>query len=206
MTTMPRRSFLQPIPEFSTAADLLGQAADAFLANDREKCAELLVLSDLRPLREFSYLVAGPINPQIHRQSRNPQYQAISVLPPRMPTAATCRYVFTRDGWRCRYCESRVISSKARDVFRRVFPVQARRGRTNEDNHFGLATLTATVDHILPYRRGGTHELENLVTACGPCQFGRNQWTLEEVEIADPRQFGPIVDDWDGLTRIVRKQ
>ena len=182
----------------------MSQAADAYLSGNNPLCEKLLIEADLRPLRDFAYLVAGPINPEIHRQSKNPSYVPLprSELP-RMPNASVTRNVYSRDGYRCRFCEARVIVKEARKVFERAFPVAARKGNSNEANHFGLATLTASIDHIVPFRRGGTNDLFNLVTACGPCQYGRNQWTLEEVQIEDPRNFLPIVDGWDGLTRLV---
>ncbi len=201
---MLRRSFLTPIPEFDIAATLLSQAADALISGNHLLCEKLLKEADLRPLRDFVYLVAGPINPEIHRQSKNPTYPPLprSALP-RMPSAAETRHIFSRDGYRCRFCEARVIVKEARKVFNKAFSVAARQGNTNEEYHFGLATLSASIDHLLPFRRGGTNDPMNLVTACGPCQFGRNQWTLEEVQIEDPRNYQPIVDGWDGLTRLV---
>ena len=201
---MLRRSFLPPIPEFEVAATLLSRAADAYMSGNNSLCEKFLVDADLRPLREFAYLVAGPINPEIHRQSKNPSY----IPPPRgelsrMPNAVETRHIYLRDGYRCRFCEAHVIVKEARKVFEKAFPLAARKGKSNEDNHFGLSTLTASIDHVVPFRRGGTNDPLNLVTACGPCQYGRNRWTLDEVQIEDPRNFPPIVDSWDGLTRLV---
>lgn len=84
-----------------------------------------------------------------------------------------------------------------------TFLAEARKGKTNEDNHFGLANLSATLDHIIPHKRGGNNEPDNLVTACGPCQFGRGHFLLEEVQLEDPRTCAPKKDDWDGLTRLL---
>jgi 5-methylcytosine-specific restriction endonuclease McrA len=81
----------------------------------------------------------------------------------------------------------------------------ARSGRANDDKHFGLATLTASIDHVQPFKRGGSNEPGNLVTACGPCQLGRNQWLLSEVEIADPRDFPRPIDEWHDLSRLTKK-
>ncbi len=120
-----------------------------------------------------------------------------------MPSNAVELDIYARDGWRCRYCASRVILKQARKRFVKADPAAARWGRTNEEKHFGLATLTASIDHVVPFMRGGDNQPGNLVTACGPCQFGRNQWLLSEVEIADPRDFPPVVDDWDGLSRLL---
>ena len=201
---MLRRSFLPPISEYELAADLFSRAADALIANDLSLCDRLVREADLRPLRDFDYLISGPINPEIHRQSKNSTYPPIpkSELP-RMPGAVVTRQVFARDGYRCRFCGSRVILKQAREKFSEALPEAARWGSTRDERHCGLATLLASIDHILPYKRGGNHEPSNLVTACTPCQFGRNRWTLEEVEIEDPRNYPPIVDDWDGLSRLV---
>lgn len=85
-----------------------------------------------------------------------------------------------------------------------MFPSVARWGRVNRDKHHALSALNATLDHILPHSRGGTNEESNLVAACGMCQFGRGHWTLEEVGFTDPRERLPILDKWDGLTRLLR--
>jgi hypothetical protein len=45
----------------------------------------------------------------------------------------------------------------------------------------------------------------NLVTACQACQYGRGRHALEEFGLSDPRERPPVVDDWDGLTRLLRK-
>jgi DNA-directed RNA polymerase subunit RPC12/RpoP len=121
-----------------------------------------------------------------------------------MPGRALSRAILARDGFRCRFCGSRVVINEVRHVFRHFSPDAARQGRTNETRHFGLSCITASIDHIVPYSRGGTNDEDNLLTACGPCQFGRNVYTLEEVELANPFDYPPIVDDWDGLTRLLK--
>jgi hypothetical protein len=65
--------------------------------------------------------------------------------------------------------------------------------------------LTASVDHVLPHSVGGGNQLENLVTARWPCQFGREAYTLEEFGFSDPRLRPPVVDSWDGLCRVVTR-
>lgn len=37
-----------------------------------------------------------------------------------------------------------------------------------------------TCDHVLPMSRGGTSDLENLTTACRPCNGGKSGRTVEE--------------------------
>jgi len=200
-----RRCLLPPIPEFAVAADLLAKAADALLAEELEQCATHLFAADLRPLRDFHYRVAGPASLEIHGQTGNPKFTPVpKENRPRMPGAAASMAIMARDGFRCRFCGSRVVIKEAAHVFHHFVPDAARQGPTNETRHFGLGCITASIDHLVPYSRGGTNDEDNLLTACGPCQFGRNVYTLEEVELANPFDFPPVVDDWDGLTRLLK--
>jgi len=119
-----------------------------------------------------------------------------------MPTLGIEKQVMARDGYRCRFCGSRVIVKEARKAFVKALPTVARWGRTNGECHFGLAVLAASIDHLVPFQRGGNNDLDNLVTTCNPCQFGRVHWLLDEVELEDPRSYPPLIDGWDGLTRL----
>lgn len=74
-------------------------------------------------------------------------------------------------------------------------------GRNNKDQHAAFQAMWAQYDHVLPYTRGGSNELDNLVVTCAPCNFGRMQYTLEEVGLLDPRSRAPVRSSWDGLER-----
>jgi hypothetical protein len=135
---MLRRSLLAPIPEFALAADLLSSAADALLAPDRGLRAELLMAADLPQLRAFSYRVAGPIDQEIHRQSKNPSFVPVPrANPPRMPNAAASMVIMVRDGFRCRFCEARVITKEARRIFVSFVPQAARSGKATPETISG---------------------------------------------------------------------
>lgn len=200
-----RNSFLPPIPEIDKAASYLSDAVDCILNNDYELAKELIVKADFSVICEYSALITGSINPEIHLQTKMPSASVSSTSREkmRMPSPKIELEIAIRDGWRCRFCASKVISKKARNILHRRFPEQARWGKKNSEKHCALSVLTSSLDHILPHCRGGNNEPDNLVTACGPCQFGRNQWTLKEVGFNDPRDREPIIDDWDGLTRLL---
>jgi 5-methylcytosine-specific restriction endonuclease McrA len=70
--------------------------------------------------------------------------------------------------------------------------------------HAGFMAMTACFDHLRPYSRGGATDLENMVLCCWPCNNGRADLTLAEVELLDPRGRlpGPGLgwEQWDGLT------
>lgn len=45
-----------------------------------------------------------------------------------------------------------------------------------------FSALDLTRDHVMPVSRGGTDVWENVVTACRPCNHGKGNWTLKEIE------------------------
>ena len=130
--------------------------------------------------------------------------QGIVKVEARMPSGATTRSMFERDGWRCRFCDCRVVPPKARSAMRAALPGAVPWSEA-EGFHGAFYALSASVDHIVPHSAGGTNEEANIVTACWSCQFGRGAWSLEEVGLSDPRARAPIRDDWDGLTRLLSK-
>lgn len=200
---MLRRCFVAPWPEHALAAELLSAAADALLVGKFEEAGSLLQASDLVRLEEYRFKIAGPLDSRIHRITKKPLYERVQRSEvARMPPAEVVRQVLARDGFRCRFCGSRVVVQEARNAFIRALPGVVRWGRTNRSRHFGLAVLSASIDHVLPFQRGGCNCSDNLVTACNPCQFGRADCLLSEVEIEDPRNYPPTRDDWDGLTRL----
>ena len=199
-----RNCFLQPIPEIEEALSYLHHAADSLLNGDNSTASKYLILADIAGITEFYKKITGKTDFDIHWQKTQPKNllpksKRISV---RMPSTSIAISIFQRDGWRCRYCGSKVISRKARDVFTKQFPSETHWVKAQYMRHASLDSQSASLDHILPHSRGGNNAEENLVTACGPCQFGRNCWTLEEVGFNDPRERQPVVDVWDGLTRL----
>lgn len=62
--------------------------------------------------------------------------------------------VFNRDNWACVYCGINVVRSKE------YKPNQA------------------TIDHVIPLSKGGTHTMDNVVTACQKCNSVKNNTTV----------------------------
>ena len=200
-----RRCFLTPIPQLSSAADLLASAADCLLAGDAANARQLVAEADMPVIAAYTALVTGAVNPLVHWQSAMPCVGAeVERSDQRMPSSSSERAIYVRDGWRCRYCGTRVIDRGMRARLHRCLPDVARWGARNAEKHTALAALSASLDHIVPHSRGGTNDEPNLVTACNACQFGRGQWTLAEVGFFDPREYPPVLDKWDGLTRLSR--
>jgi 5-methylcytosine-specific restriction endonuclease McrA len=204
MTRQLRNCFLPPIPELDEALDLLSKSADALLEENYEQARKMIKMADIRSIWDFTFKIIGPINPEIHHQKHKPA----ATLPAHqikvgMPGNALQRNLHQRDGWRCRYCGCRVVSKEARKVLIDFFPSEARWGKSNLKKHWALGTLSACIDHVMPRSHGGTNDESNLVTACTPCNFGKWNWTLEEINFSDPRDRSPQIDTWDGLMRIV---
>ncbi len=204
----PRSSFLPPIEELATAADLLDLAADALLAGKRDVARRIIAACDMPELSAYRSQIVEGEKPYIHR------YRAIENAPPRirgakarMPSRKVALEVFRRDGWRCRFCGIRILSLEAIKLLDDIFPDEVRwRMKPYRNRNVAFNVLASSPDHILPHGRGGDNDLSNLVAACGSCQFGRMQYTLEEVGFIDPRTRAPVVDAWDGLERLVRER
>jgi hypothetical protein len=198
-----KRSLLEPIPELELAAKLLDSAADALLIGKEKLAASLISEADLPEIMAYAIRLVGKLSPEVHRLLKRPL-----CLPSnernsaRMPSAATQAAIFSRDGWRCRFCGVKVISKAARTILIRRFPSESHWSGPEFQRHSALFALASSLDHVVPHGRGGRNELSNFVTACYCCQFGRGEWTLEEMALEDPRVRAPIVGDWDGLIRI----
>jgi hypothetical protein len=177
----PRTCLLSPLPGHDAAAQMLSEAADAMLARDRDLARDLLRRADLPVLFEHASLVMSGRDPNVQR--RRPvaaPTEKVEKIASRMPSGAETKALFARDGWRCRFCECRVVPPKVRTAMRAALPGAIPWSET-EGFHGAFFAMSASVDHIVPHSAGGFNDVENLVTACWSCQFGRGAWTLEEV-------------------------
>lgn len=73
------------------------------------------------------------------------------------------------------------------------------RGSRNIDQHAAFQAMWLQYDHLLPHARGGDNSLDNVVITCAPCNFGRMNWTLDEVGLIDPRTRQHVRSVWTGL-------
>ncbi len=55
-----------------------------------------------------------------------------------------------------------------------------------------LTPLTATIDHVVPKSRGGTHHPQNLRLACRFCNIAKGSCTLASLTVCRFRGFGVI--------------
>lgn len=202
----PRRCLREPIQEIFNAAKLLSAAVVAHLMGRTRLAEELIVASDDPALTAWTESLWGATTAEIHR------VRAVEGAPPkqrsldgRMPTQDVRRRVLLRDGRHCRFCGIPVIQPHIRKAISEAYPNALRWGDSNTEQHAAFQCMWQQFDHVFPHSRGGDSSYENVIVTCAPCNFGRNEWMLEEVGLLDPRVRLPIRSDWDGLERFVAK-
>ena len=113
--------------------------------------------------------------------------------------------LFSRDNYRCRYCQSQVLPAK---VFRSLqglvgeeyIPLKG----TNSGRSGFYLMYCATLDHVLPHSLGGRTDENNLVTCCWSCNYGKTNYSLEQLGLGDPFSREPSSDStWRGLTDFI---
>jgi 5-methylcytosine-specific restriction endonuclease McrA len=115
------------------------------------------------------------------------------------------REVFERDSYRCRYCDLRIVSKEVfREYSQIVGPENFSVERGNEKRNGLTLGLRGVADHVEAYASGGETLIENLVTSCYSCNFGKSGYTLAEIGIEDPRCREPKNDGWKGLTEYLK--
>lgn len=199
-----RNSILAPIPELDLAAKLLDAAVSAIVTGHKSLAAQLIQQANFPEIMAYARRAIGPMSVEVHRIVRRPKCLPHDQRDPaRMPGLKIQSAIFARDGWRCRFCGTKVICKAARAVITSSFPTEANWVNKEVECHSALYAMASSLDHVVPHGRGGMNEEQNFVTACYCCQFGRGEWTLAESELNDPTERAPIVDGWDGLSRLV---
>ena len=110
--------------------------------------------------------------------------------------------VFLRDNYKCRYCGEKIISQDFLKLFSKALDVSTfKRGKTNLTTH-GIFHLTWPVaDHVIPWVNGGKTDLDNLVTSCAPCNYGKAGYTIEQIGLDNPFSHKTNESNWDGFEK-----
>jgi len=231
-----RYSIKEPIPEIKDASDRLSEAADAYLAGVYDRAEELFretnESADARKIWHWLNPDWGPNQNDLDRNVRNwhPKEDTHwvpkalrdglkSMIPDKVKNA-----VLTRDGYRCRYCGMLVISAYIRKLIRcldedgEILKVEEGIFAVGEspavpwihndvvNEHAALQCMWLQYDHVVPWSHGGRSDEKNVVVSCALCNFGKAEFTLAQLEIADPRDRDPVPCEWDGLERLYKKK
>jgi hypothetical protein len=89
-------------------------------------------------------------------------------------SAEVKREVARRDGWTCRYCGLRVITSATMTALERRLPAALPRAEKMHESigtHPMHCVLRLTWDHVDAHGHGGGSTADNVVAACGTCIF-----------------------------------
>jgi 5-methylcytosine-specific restriction endonuclease McrA len=199
-----KRSIKEPIPEIFHTWDFLNQAVDAHLAGDGPRAEVLFRMADMRAVWEW-------VNPAWTRPKLNvvdftPSDDTQTVPkdlrdPDRNIVLAIKTAVLQRDGYRCRYCGIPVVPAAIRKLAHRLYPDAVPWDRDPAKEHAGFMCLWLQFDHVVPHSHGGRSTVDNVVIACAVCNFGKDEYTLRQLDVADPRLTPPISSAWDGLER-----
>lgn len=199
---VPRRCLRDPPQAVRGAGHWLEKSVARHLANDQVGAAEAIVMADVPACREWADSLWGKGGPwTLPRLPDQPP--TMPGVGPREAPRALEDAVAARDGYWCRFCGIGVVRREKREAIRLAYPDALRWGGKNKDKHAGFIAMTACFDHVLPYRRGGSTNLENIILCCWPCNSGRADRTLKEVGLSDPRERPPTPrtgwEGWNGL-------
>jgi 5-methylcytosine-specific restriction endonuclease McrA len=195
-----KRCFRYPIPEIFDAAKYLDAAVSAHLAGHSKVAEELFVLANIKEVWDWVDSIWGKNSPYVNVEI-NPSLHTRPRVKTRMPSAQMKRELQGRDGYHCRFCGIPVIRSEIRSTLKKAYPKAIPWEGTTATQHAGFECLWLQYDHVVPHSAGGENTLENLVITCAACNFGKMNFTLEELGLLDPRNFPPVQSTWDGLER-----
>lgn len=200
-----KRSIKEPIPEIFETWAFLNQAADAHLAGDRVRADVFFKQANSRAVWEW-----------VHADWQRPGLNVVVRKPPddthwvpknlrdldRNIAPAVRTAVLKRDGYRCRYCGIPVVSMDIRKRAHRLYPDAVPwDSRDPEKQHAGFACFWLQFDHVVPHCHGGRSSEGNVVIACALCNYGKDRYTLRQLDVADPFLTDPVPCEWDGLER-----
>ena len=196
-----RRFFREPIQEIYDVAKYLDAGVSAHLAGEFDIAEKLFKLANNPKVREWTESIWGSNSPYVNVNKQG-SLHSIHKAKNRMPNAIMKRELQKRDGYHCRFCGIPVIHAETRKRLHNLYPEAIPWGKTNSAQHAGFQCLWLQYDHVVPHSAGGENTLDNLIVTCSACNFGKMNYTVEELGLLDPRSFDPIQSNWDGLERI----
>jgi 5-methylcytosine-specific restriction endonuclease McrA len=194
-----------PLPKpqwMNDEVDVFIKIAEAFSEQNKTTCLDQLFQIRSSEITEW-YIEHGQMSGR-HRKIQleipPPPTINISQRDPVRSPAKIQNEVFLRDAYHCRYCGGKLLSQEFIKMFiKKIDSPLYKRGETNLTTH-GIIHITWPVaDHVIPWNKGGKTSLENLVTSCAPCNYGKDGYTIEQLGLENPFRRKPVKSDWNGL-------
>ena len=114
--------------------------------------------------------------------------------------------LFARDNYKCQYCSDYVVPKK---VFKKaqslIGSTDLPLGRTNLTRSGFYLMFVATLDHVVPWSLGGRTDESNLVTSCWSCNYGKANFTVEQIGIKTPFNSMTVRDPESKVERLLNK-
>ncbi len=194
-----------PIPK----PDWVVESLSIFIAALREAIAgnveaseSLLMHSPDGPLRDWFDVHGQNSGTWRYKQFKVRMPEKVLSLDPLKSFSKYESSLFARDNFHCRYCGSKVIPKKVFTKFQGIVGKESLpRGGTNAERSGYSLMFYATLDHVLPHSLGGRTDESNLVTCCWSCNYGKMNYTLEQLGLVNPF-IRPSISEpaWSGLT------
>ena len=200
-----KQSIKEPIPQIFQTWDFLNQAVDAHLMGDRLLAEMFFKKAEMRAVWEW--LNPGWTRPDLNVVVPAPHGDTQEVSkdlrdPDRNIAPAIRSAVLQRDGYRCRYCGIPVVHVDIRKLAHRLYPDAVPWEPYDvTKQHSGFACFWLQFDHVVPHSHGGRSSPDNVVISCALCNFGKDKYTLRQLNLADPCLTPPVSSAWDGLER-----
>ena len=113
--------------------------------------------------------------------------------------------LYARDKYKCRYCSSYVMPKK---LFKKAQSLIGKTylplGSTNLTRSGFYLMFVATLDHVLPLSLGGRTNESNLVTSCWSCNYGKANFTVEQIGIKNPLDRDIDLDKENKVERLLK--
>ncbi|WP_111406168.1 HNH endonuclease [Meridianimarinicoccus sp. RP-17] len=196
----------EPIPEVRIAISVLEVAVDAHLAGDEDLAAAKFREANCPITWQWLNEAWTKVHKNVVLKRPEGDTQEIPKSdrdPDRNITQCIKDLVLERDGYRCRYCGLPVVHADIRKIARQLYPNEVPwNPRIAAEQHSAFQAVWLQFDHVEPHSHGGKSSIENVVITCALCNFGKDRFTLRQLDIEDPRLRPPVLTNFDGLERL----
>lgn len=201
-----RRCLKEPIPEIFSVWEVLSAAVDAHLEGNYSQADDLFRQADSPEV--WNWL--NPAWTKVHdnvvwrKPAGDTQIVPKEIRDPDRKIAPSIRSaVLRRDGYRCRYCGIPVVHADIRKIAAKLYPDSVPwDARDPAKQHSGFQCLWLQFEHVEPHSHGGRSTEDNVVISCALCNFGKDKFTLRQLDLLDPRLRPPEPLHYDGLERL----